>query len=238
MCVGMLSFIGPDEGHAALDPAYVASLFQNQLRVKEDEKTLVLPVLNSALSPVSSRGGAEEEALAKSASTSSSSATNPRVRTYKSLMTMAFIFSLWVCTFLSPSLFFSFITASHSASGDRELSNKTLEILPLDLRELELKHHNDKHLDLGELELKKHNAKTRTFQDRELAENELTISYWERENEAQEELRNLLWEQELEELLVDKSCPLDLLHDHLGQDHLEKVRLQQNFFGERCEEEA
>ena len=53
-----------------MDPAYAASLFQNQLRVKEDEKTLVIPVLNSALSPVSSRGGAEEEALAKSASTS------------------------------------------------------------------------------------------------------------------------------------------------------------------------
>ena len=136
---------------------------------------------------------------------------------------MAFIFSLWVCIFLSDSLFFSFITASYSASGDRELSEKTLEILQLDLRELELKQHNDKHLDLGELELKKHNAKTRTFQDRELAENELTISYWERENEAQEELQNLLWDQELAKFLAHKSCPLDLLHDHLGQElHLGK----------------
>ena len=28
--------------------------------------------------------------------------------------------------------------------------------------------------------------------------------------------------------MVEKSCPLDLLHDHLGQDHLAKVQLQQN----------
>ena len=41
-------------------------------------------------------------------------------------------------------------------------------------------------------------------------------------------LSTLLWAQELAELMVEKSCPLDLLHDHLGQDHLEKVQLQQN----------
>ena len=41
-------------------------------------------------------------------------------------------------------------------------------------------------------------------------------------------LPTLLWEQELAELMVENSCPLDLLYDHLGQDHLEKVQLQQN----------
>ena len=41
-------------------------------------------------------------------------------------------------------------------------------------------------------------------------------------------LVTLLWEQELAELMVENSCPLDLLYDHLGQDHLEKVQLQQN----------
>ena len=39
-------------------------------------------------------------------------------------------------------------------------------------------------------------------------------------------LVTLLWEQELAELMVENSCPLDLLYDHLGQDHLEKVQLQ------------
>ena len=41
-------------------------------------------------------------------------------------------------------------------------------------------------------------------------------------------LSTLLWEQELAELMVENSCPLDLLYDHLGQDHLTKVQLQQN----------
>ena len=41
-------------------------------------------------------------------------------------------------------------------------------------------------------------------------------------------LVTLLWEQELAELMVENSCPLDLLYDHLEQDHLEKVQLQQN----------
>ena len=115
---------------------------------------------------------------------------------------LLFIFILVIRVFLSPSLFLSFITASHSASGDRELSEKNLvilqrdlgeleikkhNILQLDLRELELKKNNDKQLDLRELELQKHNDKTRTFQEGELAENELKISDREQENEKQEE---------------------------------------------------
>ena len=42
------------------------------------------------------------------------------------------------------------------------------------------------------------------------------------------ELQTLLWELELEELLVDKSFPLDPLHDHLGKENLWSVQLQQN----------
>ena len=37
-----------------------------------------------------------------------------------------------------------------------------------------------------------------------------------------------LWDQELEELLVDKSFPLDPLHGHLGKENLWSVQLQQN----------
>ena len=37
-----------------------------------------------------------------------------------------------------------------------------------------------------------------------------------------------LWDQELEELLVDKTCPLDPPYDHLGQEKLWSVQLQQN----------
>ena len=50
----------------------------------------------------------------------------------------------------------------------------------------------------------------------------------EQENEKQEELQTVLWEQELVELLAHKSCPLDLLHDHLGQALLWKSQLRQN----------
>ena len=42
------------------------------------------------------------------------------------------------------------------------------------------------------------------------------------------ELSQTVLEQELEELLADKPCPLDPLHDHLGQENLWSVQLQQN----------
>ena len=42
------------------------------------------------------------------------------------------------------------------------------------------------------------------------------------------ELPNLLWEQELAKFLAHQTCPLDLLHDHLGQEHLWKNQLRQN----------
>ena len=63
---------------------------------------------------------------------------------------------------------------------------------------------------------------------------ELETSYWIEESEKQSEiekqheLQNLLWEQELEELLVDKSFPLDPLHDHLGKANLWSNQLRQN----------
>ena len=50
----------------------------------------------------------------------------------------------------------------------------------------------------------------------------------EQENEKQEELQTVLWEQELAELVAHKSCPLDLLHDHLGQELLWENQLRQN----------
>ena len=37
-----------------------------------------------------------------------------------------------------------------------------------------------------------------------------------------------MWEQELAELLAHKTCPLDLLHDHLGQELLWENQLQQH----------
>ena len=50
----------------------------------------------------------------------------------------------------------------------------------------------------------------------------------EQENEKHKELQTVLWEQELAELLAHKSCPLDLLHDHLGQELLWENQLRQN----------
>ena len=50
----------------------------------------------------------------------------------------------------------------------------------------------------------------------------------ERANEKQDELQTILWEQELAELPAHKTCPLDLLHDHLGQEHLWNNQLRQN----------
>ena len=58
--------------------------------------------------------------------------------------------------------------------------------------------------------------------------NELAATCWNKEVEKPHELRNLLGDQELEELLVDKSFPLDHLHDHLGKENLWSVQLQQN----------
>ena len=62
----------------------------------------------------------------------------------------------------------------------------------------------------------------------ELEEKKNLQSCREEETEEPIELQKLLWEQELEKLLVDKSCPLDLLHDHLGQEHLCTNQLRQN----------
>ena len=42
------------------------------------------------------------------------------------------------------------------------------------------------------------------------------------------ELSQTVLEQELEELLANKPCPLDPLHDHLGQENLWPNQLQQN----------
>ena len=55
--------------------------------------------------------------------------------------------------------------------------------------------------------------------------NELAATCWNKEVEKPQELRNLLGDQELEELLEDKSFPLDHLHDHLGKENLWSVQL-------------
>ena len=157
---------------------------------------------------------------------------------------------------LSASLFFSFITAIYSASGDRELVEKNF--LQLDLRELELQQHhatqldlrelelqkdnakqlnlgeleieknNDQQLDLGELELEMNNDKTRTFQDRELAENELKTCHWEQENEKQEELQILLWAQELEKYCAELTNTFEVKKSklHSQLSKLELAKLQ------------
>ena len=48
------------------------------------------------------------------------------------------------------------------------------------------------------------------------------------EIEKEDELLQTVLEQELEELLANKPCPLDLHHDHLGQENLWQIQLQQN----------
>ena len=111
------------------------------------------------------------------------------------------------CSFLSKSIFNSF--------RDRELEeNEELQTFPLDWA----------------LELVKPPLLLTIFGDQKLEEFEKKNLQSCKEEETVEpiELQNLLWEQELEKLLVDKSCPLDLLHAHLGQEHLWTNQLRQN----------
>ena len=55
-----------------------------------------------------------------------------------------------------------------------------------------------------------------------------STSFRGREIEKEDELLQTVLEQELEELLANKPCPLDPLHDHLGQENLWQNQLQQN----------
>ena len=60
-------------------------------------------------------------------------------------------------------------------------------------------------------------------------QDELSTTFGQEELGKQNEFkRTFLWDQELDELLVDKTCPLDLPYDHLGQENLWSVQLQQN----------
>ena len=74
-----------------------------------------------------------------------------------------------------------------------------------------------------------HNELPTTFGKSEL-ENKAKLgrSCWEEESDKTLELQNLLWDQELAKFLAHKTCPLDLLHDHLGQELLWENQLQQN----------
>ena len=133
-----------------------------------------------------------------------------RQRSSSSLSRTSFLIILvilMIATFLSKSIFNSF--------RDRELEeNEELQTFPLDWA----------------LELVKPPVLLTIFGDQQLEEFEKKNLQSCREEETVEpiELQNLLWEQELEKLLVDKSCPLDLLHDHLGQEHLWTNQLRQN----------
>ena len=132
-----------------------------------------------------------------------------RQRSSSSLSRTSFLIILvilMIATFLSKSIFNSF--------RDRELEeNEELQTFPLGWA----------------LELVKPPVLLTIFGDQQLEEFEKKNLQSCREEETVEpiELQNLLWEQELEKLLVDKSCPLDLLHDHLGQEHLWTNQLQQ-----------
>ena len=114
---------------------------------------------------------------------------------------------LMIATFLSKSIFNSF--------RDRELEeSEELQTFPLGWA----------------LELVEPPVLLTIFGDQQLEEFEKKNleTCREQENEKQEELQTVLWEQELEELLVDKSFPLDLLHDHLGKENLWTNQLRQN----------
>ena len=60
-------------------------------------------------------------------------------------------------------------------------------------------------------------------------QDELSTTFGQKELGKKNEFhKTFLWDQELEELLVDKTCPLDPPYDHLGQENLWSVQLQQN----------
>ena len=114
---------------------------------------------------------------------------------------------LMIAAFLSKNIFKSF--------RDRELEeNEELQTFPFDWAP----------------ELAESPVLLTIFWDQKLEEFEKKNleACRERANEKQDELQTILWEQELAELLAHKSCPLDLLHDHLGQELLWENQLQQN----------
>ena len=60
-------------------------------------------------------------------------------------------------------------------------------------------------------------------------QDELSTNFRQKELGKKNEFHTtFLWDQELEELLVDKSFPLDPPYDHLGKENLWSVQLQQN----------
>ena len=60
-------------------------------------------------------------------------------------------------------------------------------------------------------------------------QDELSTTFGQKELGKKNEFHTtFLWDQEPEELLVDKTCPLDPPYDHLGQENLWSVQLQQN----------
>ena len=60
-------------------------------------------------------------------------------------------------------------------------------------------------------------------------QDELSTTFGQKELGKKNEFhKTFLWDQELEELLVDKSFPLDPLHGHLGKENLWSIQLQQN----------
>ena len=115
---------------------------------------------------------------------------------------------LMIAAFLSKSIFKSF--------RDRELEkNAELQTFPFDWA----------------LELVEPPVLLTIFWDQQLEEFEKKNleACREQENEKQEELQTVLWEQELAELVAHKSCPLDLPHDHLGQELLWKISFDKTF---------
>ena len=133
-----------------------------------------------------------------------------RQRSSSSLLKTSFgiiLVILMIAAFLSKNIFKSF--------RDRELEeNEELQTFPFDWA-LEL-------VESPVLSTIFWNQKLEEFEKKNLE------ACRERANEKQDELQTILWEHELAELLAHKPCPLDLLHDHLGQELLWENQLQQN----------
>ena len=127
------------------------------------------------------------------------------------------LFSLMVTAFLSKCIFTSFRDSEIGAQN--ELTQNLFLGWALELAEMPVLQTT-----LGKDQLSIFSS----LPLEELEEKNNLQSCRDRETVEPIELQNLLWDQELAKFLAHKTCPLDLLYDHLGQELLWENQLQPN----------
>ena len=201
----------PDEGKRAYAASGQESL-ASQLWGKELENIFAFPLLHS-----------EQGALEQSASENSSSANSGNLPSLIRVSVILTVISLHLFSLSFVSSFSSLTCQSLSF----QMSSYSLNCTSLSFQPLCPNGWAHELAELDDIALQ--NELPTTFGNSEL-ENKAKLgrTCWEEESDKTFELQNLLGDQELAKFLAHKTCPLDLLHDHLGQEHLCANQLRQN----------